>query len=926
VVAPPLLCRSFVGRDAERAYLLECWREAAASRGSFVLVNGEAGVGKSRLIDEFRAGIEKSRARVAVAQCEEFVQPPYGPILDVLGQLDPGAATAPSGATQREVFDALIASFERIAARRMIVAVIEDLHAADVATLAFLAYWASRLATTRVLVIGSCRSDDLEASHPTLAAISALSAGSRVGRIELEPLTGSELRVFIDDALGDSVLPKTVLRAIARASEGNPFLTEELLKNAVEAGSRQASPAEPASLPPSLHVALARRLLPFDRAERRILTQAAVIGRVFAIELLAATLATTSDALVRTIRRARDFQLIEEHGATLRFRHALTREAIYVNCDPLELRSLHVRIATVLEALPSEERSIESLAYHWYAADDRPKALYYSERAGDAAGQVFAHDDAIAAYQRGIRALEREQLRAGAHARLLEKVGRHSIITGSNEAGLAAYADAATIYELLGDAEKQAECNMRVAVQRFRAGVPNPTASLELQGEARDAPGECVHSRIHVGLAHVAALQYKPGLAEHHLRHVDASAIADNAELRYTLCAARAMVLYLRGDTAGFRAAIEPWLYEAQASSDSGLLAQVHNYSALYLSILGQHAEARGHIERALAIARGRRDRMSEAAAHAASAWGLLLTGDLAGVRGAVDAMRTLPTDSEVITAHGCAWGTLAGVHLGDDALIAYWFDRLERRLPSFAAAIYAAGCAEILVARGREPEARALLHRALDYGELPRGIFFTLLAVARFGDPTDFAQARTYLIVAAATAADVVERPAIDLFDAYVARRARDGVRARALAAVAAVAFHDLGYPLLEAAALEVAGDVQAALRVYRRLGASGDVIRLDSNSSQPATEDPSVPPRAANGLSPREYEVATLVAGGRSNLKIAQLLAISQKTVEAHLGSAYFKLGLSSRTQLTRYITGTLTGDGTPGASSFEDAADGP
>lgn len=338
----------------------------------------------------------------------------------------------------------------------------------------------------------------------------------------------------------------------------------------------------------------------------------------------------------------------------------------------------------------------------------------------------------------------------------------------------------------------------------------------------------------------------------------------------------------------------------------------VHNYSGLYFSILGSYAEALAHIEQALTIARNRRDRMSEASAYAASASALLLMGDLAGVRNAVAALQALPTDSGIMAAHGCAWGTLAGIYLGDDALIAHWFDRFEARLPSFGASIYAAGCAQILVARGRDTEARALLHRAIDYGEVPRGIVFTLLAVARFGDPDDFAQARANLSLGAATQANVVERPALDLFDAYVAKRRGDTIRAAERAAAAADGFKKFGCPLLEGRARSCRRSASSSrhLSTPGRARRRAKVAFLSENVARHVTGVATMARgRRPEGeipeaLSPREHEIATLVADGNSNLKIAQALSISQKTVEAHLGSAFRKLGVSSRTQLVCHL----------------------
>jgi len=189
---------------------------------------------------------------------------------------------------------------------------------------------------------------------------------------------------------------------------------------------------------------------------------------------------------------------------------------------------------------------------------------------------------------------------------------------------------------------------------------------------------------------------------------------------------------------------------------------------------------------------------------------------------------------------------------------------------------------------------------RAMDYGEVPRGIVFTLLAVARFGDAADFAQARTYLERAAEARTEVVERYALGLFDAYVAARSGSDADVLSGARRAADGFRRLGYPLLEAAALEAAGDVSEALSIYRRLGANGDIARLGLTAaaeSAPNVEPPDV-------LSAREQEIAAFVALGRSNIAIARALSISNKTVEKHLGNIYAKLGFSSRVQLAMHV----------------------
>ena len=153
-----------------------------------------------------------------------------------------------------------------------------------------------------------------------------------------------------------------------------------------------------------MRATLIERLRPLDERERSVLAHAAVIGRRFQLALLAATLAVPEHAVIPALRRARELQLIEDQGnGEFRFRHALTREAIYGDFLDVEVRPLHRAIGIVLENA-SIAPTVESLAYHWWAAGDAERTARYNELAGDAAAHVYAHEDAIAAYERGLAA------------------------------------------------------------------------------------------------------------------------------------------------------------------------------------------------------------------------------------------------------------------------------------------------------------------------------------------------------------------------------------------------------------------------------------------------------------------------------------------------------------------------------------------
>ena len=243
-------------------------------------------------------------------------------------------------------------------------------------------------------------------------------------------------------------------------------------------------------------------------------------------------------------------------------------------------------------------------------------------------------------------------------------------------------------------------------------------------------------------------------------------------------------------------------------------------------------------------------------------------------------------------------------MHLGDDALIETWFDGLGESFLEGAEEICGAAFAEILVRRGRTRDAERVLHRTIAVTERQRGNVMTLLAAARFAAPEDADRARAQLVAADAPN-ELVERHALALFDAYAAVRAGNTKAAEPLARRAAEGFGRLGFPLLEAVAREACGEVERARELYRACGAVGDLRRLERVAhigSVRATSGRSAAPGGA--LSKRERQVVTLVANGSSNKAVAERLDISVKTVEKHLGAAYRKIGITSRSRLVDHL----------------------
>jgi predicted ATPase/DNA-binding CsgD family transcriptional regulator len=891
VIVRPVICRAFVGRRAELAYLKERRLEAGASRGGLVFVAGDAGLGKSRLIDEFCRSLAYSRWRITRGPCREFGGRPYGPILDALSTVSAGTAQLTAAESKRQYFDAIVDRFAAIAARKALVVVIEDLHWADAATLDLLAYFGSKIDRMRVLLLASFRPDALHTGHPAAAAIEKVGRSAHAGRIDLAGLQGLELRTFIDEALSGFPLDEERRRAIALAGEGNPFFTEELLKNAVqEVLERRDRGAE---VPHSLRSTLLERLSPFDEGDREVITQAAVIGRTFSVDLLASVVQTKPDRLLPALRRARDFQLIEELDLDVfRFRHGLTRDAICGSYLRTELRPLHRRIALTLESASNAAQSIEALAYHSWAGGDDERSARYNELAGDDARKVYAHDDAVEFYRRALDAKGLDPLKRGV---VLEKIANIRLVQSMAEEGLGTYGAAADAFAQAAAYEREATCRVREAMTAYTMQLVDTSAPLQNMLDRLDEGEVLARARLHLGIAWIASAMHFPSRAKAHLALVDPRAETLATDIRVRCHNVGACVATDLGDVEGFRREYCAW-QDAARTHGAGAIAGAYYNSAKFFAAFGLHDEARDNIEQALRAAREFKSRHAEECAHATAALCYVLSGDLKAARRALNAV-PLTTDNRVNLTFARAAGTALGTYLGDEGLIQTWFDGFGDGLDSVTEIECGYGFAEVLARRGRLAEARTLLHRVLPDCELVRGQVLTLIAIARYGAAEDRARAREYL-ARAAERSDSLERAALALFDALCESEA-DPQRTKSLASEAAAGFRRFRTPLLEAAALEIAGDPKAALAIYRRCGATYHVERL---AGAGAIEEPV----ELATLSSREREIVELAADGRSNLEIARSLSISHKTVEKHLGSAFQKLGVSSRRELRPYLVG--------------------
>ena len=366
------------------------------------------------------------RATVGAGGYDEFANLPYGAIIEALR----GAGSRKAVAAERTRAEQLAALAERLAATcasRNVVLLLEDVQWADEASFAFLLHILRSLATQRLLVVATYRSDELHRAHVATPYIARLARDPLTFRIALQPLGVPDMQRFVRATLdGRARLARRDIDEIIERSDGNPFFAEELLKNALEHVEAHAGHG---ALPLTIRAAVAERLKLLDAPALAVLSLAAVVGRRFDAGFIAKIAGLPQAAVFDVLRAARDLQLVDEfptHPISYAFRHSLTRDAIYADMLLGEVRPLHLRIVDALEA-EGAEHHVADLGYHAWAGRDAERSVRYNERAGDDAEAVHAYADAVRSYERALEfALDDD-----ARGRLLEKCARSTAHDGN---------------------------------------------------------------------------------------------------------------------------------------------------------------------------------------------------------------------------------------------------------------------------------------------------------------------------------------------------------------------------------------------------------------------------------------------------------------------------------------------------------------
>jgi ATP/maltotriose-dependent transcriptional regulator MalT len=410
----------FVGRQFELARLRSAFTRTVAGEPQTVLVGGEAGIGKSRLVEEFAARLD---ATVAVGACIELGGDgvPFAPFAAVLRALDarglidrdgwagqelarilPALGAAPLVRNGDEyarvrMFEAVQATLLQASADRPLVAVVDDLHWADRASRELFGYLARVLRSGSIMLIGTYRDDELHRGHPLRPFLAELDRVRGVERLDLARFDRAQTGLQLRGILGHLPAPE-VVEEVYRRAEGNPFFTEEVACG-VAAG---AGP----ELSWSLRDLLMARVERLPELTQRLLRLLASAVQPASPPLFAAVSGLGHDELIDALRPAFAANiLVAGEQETYRFRHALMREVVHGELLPGEHTRVYLRLAEALEAdmgLVSDDCHEVELAHYWYRAHVPEKALAAALLAAESANAQYAFSDELAMLERAL--------------------------------------------------------------------------------------------------------------------------------------------------------------------------------------------------------------------------------------------------------------------------------------------------------------------------------------------------------------------------------------------------------------------------------------------------------------------------------------------------------------------------------------------
>ncbi len=943
---------TMVGRDAELRTLGSAFERSVAGSPQAVLVAGEAGIGKTRLLREFR---ERARttANVAVGQCIDYgaTPVPYAPIVGVLRAIvaDMGAEAARdvvgpgrdalllllpelgdgsvdwSEVSASRLHDAIAVLLEAYAARAPLVVMIEDLHWADDSTLTMLRFLMRAISNARLLIVASVRSEDVGRGTPAHTFLVESERARLLERVELTRLDRQEVRALAE-SLRERSLDDDALDSVFDRTEGVPFFVEEL-SNCIDG-----------TMPGTLRDLLLARYDVLDATAQRIVRVLSASSGWLPHVILRDVVDIGDDALDDAVRAGVNASILEVDRDAYCFRHSLLREAAHGELLPGERGRVHLAYARAFEQHPEIDGEYE-LAYHWNAAGDAPRALDAAVSAMWSAKTSYAYATASQLGELALELWDRvegpEKLTDLSHVKLMSSVASLHRNAGVGERALA------LVNAALEEADRSpVPPDLFVRLLRdkaqYLANIGRPGAvellidALALLGDAEDDnPGHVHDERLRALILNMLAARYML-VGKAHEAIVTASRAYDVASSAGER-AERSIAANLRGVSRAHLGDVTEALADMERARADAVDAKSRlrfsvNYSDL-LNLLGRYDEAidvarAGHVgaielgvERSSGsmllhnmvdplFARGEIDEAERTIARTLSL-GSLTVPQSYSQRTQVQAL-LWRGDTETAKRLAGQWlpsfDTIARVELQ------VWWAASEIRL-------------EIASAEGEWSEVWRAISEALDQrggsGHILHRRNFLLKAsaiIARWRDSgaehdVD-AAAETVRGAWRALPEDVATEPLSAVVDGLLAAPIASAIDVLHAAVDASddATVPALMRPLLRlqfARVLVASGDrgraasiMDDARHLARNLAHVATLAEVTAYADAAGLSGPAAS-GASDLLTAREQQVLALVADGLSNRQIGERLFISTKTASVHVSAILRKLAVSTRTE---------------------------
>ena len=857
---------------------------------------------------------------------------------------------------KRRLFTTLAQFFIYQASKQLVLLIVEDLHWADDSSLEFLLYLSRRCTNQPMLMIFTYRDDEVHANLRHW--LTQLEREHLIQELTLTRFTPNDVEAMLNAILHKRYSKHLdLLDSLYTLTEGNPFFIEEILKSLIAGGELVFTdgrwvgrPANELHIPRNIQDAVQQRIVRLSEAAREILTIASVAGQRFDFALLQQLTHHDESQLLALMKELIAAQLvIEESADQFAFRHALTQQAIYTQLLVRERRTIHHQIADTLESLYATnlEPNLEDLAYHYYKAEVWDKALTYGQLAGDKAQALYSPRAAIEQYSQALHAAQR--LTISPPSALYRKRGQAYETLGDFEHAQGDFKHALDIAQNAHDGVSEwqsiVDLGFLWSERDYEQAGTYYHQAIEL-ARSFDDPKLEAHSLNRMGNWHLNIEQPLEALQYHHQALTIFQTLHDQHGISETLDLL-GMTSYLGGDL------IQGTVYYEQVialfrelddrngltSSLATLALRGPTYQTDTMVSAASLAEAIQDTEQALKIAREIEQRPAEAYALFQLA---LCLGSQGEYRRALKTVQQSLDIAEEIEHR--QWQTAAHTVLGGiyNGLLAYpqackHFEQalmLAQEIGSLFWTRIATGyLASARISQGDLSQAERVLSAALDAQTPTQTMAKRLMLCAQ---------------VELALAQGKADR-ALEITDQLIITdpNTSDGrsiLRVSKLRGEALLALHRTAEAIVELeAAQEIAATLGASPMLWRISVLLGNFNKAQGNHDEaekayssartlieqlaatmpdeslrdnflhntmallPHTR-PLSPGKARKqafgGLSVREREVAVLIAQGKSNREIAEMLVLSERTIESHVSNILLKLDYTSRTQIAAWV----------------------